>query len=303
MFTYDIFGLTIASEIELPDLISTPSNVAFDLAVRRNVPAAAGELKNDEAHVEFDGDKVTMSYPGVGVFLLRPCEQTIAVSVEPGADRLASLPLLGPVMAVYLHLIGRLVLHASAVQRQGRAIAFVGDKGAGKSTTAAACLRAGADLITDDLLVCDVSAEHRAFAEPGCPQLKLNIDSAMALPLAGSDALASPHPLFTKQILRLPEVSRKPSPMAAVCELVRGDRLTVTQLTPSQALGVVLRFGYVARYGSTFLSGLRGAAHFRRSSALADTGTVWRIQVGSTLKDLELQAPEMMDALIARSSE
>ena len=301
MLTYAIFGLIISSELVLAELTPTLVEGPADLTIRRTAPAASGQLLGDEAHVECAEGQVTMSYPGVGVFTLRPDDLTIEASVEPGADRLASLPLLGPVMAVHLHLSGKLVLHASAVQRQGRAIGFVGDKGAGKSTTAAACLRAGADLITDDLLVCNVSDERGAFAEPGGAQLKLNADSVVALPLASGDALASPHPLFSKQILRLPELARTPTPMAAICELVRGDRLVLTQLNPAEALGVVLRFGYVARYGPTFLSGSKGAAHFRRSIALADTGVVWRLQVAGSLRELELQAREMMDGLIARS--
>jgi hypothetical protein len=43
-------------------------------------------------------------------------------------------------------------LHASAVVLEGRAVLFAGDAGAGKSTTAAAMVRRGNSLLTDDIV-------------------------------------------------------------------------------------------------------------------------------------------------------
>lgn len=60
--------------------------------------------------------------------------------------------LVGPVMGYVLRRLGVLSLHASAVVIEGRAIAFCGDPGAGKSTTAAAFSANGFPLLTDDVL-------------------------------------------------------------------------------------------------------------------------------------------------------
>jgi hypothetical protein len=60
--------------------------------------------------------------------------------------------LVGPVLAFALRASGELVLHASAIQRAGGAVAFAGPHAAGKSTTAAACARSGLAVLTDDLL-------------------------------------------------------------------------------------------------------------------------------------------------------
>lgn len=61
-----------------------------------------------------------------------------------------------------LSLRGRTVLHASAVAIDGRAIAFSGHSGAGKTTTAHALVRAGATLICEDKLV----LHHDAAGDP-----------------------------------------------------------------------------------------------------------------------------------------
>jgi hypothetical protein len=48
---------------------------------------------------------------------------------------------------------GRVQLHGAAVEVDGRAIVFLGDKGAGKSTLSLALGRAGVTVLTDDQLV------------------------------------------------------------------------------------------------------------------------------------------------------
>jgi hypothetical protein len=60
--------------------------------------------------------------------------------------------LTGTVTAFILAAAGRYVLHGSAVDVEGEAIAFVGSSGQGKSTMAAIVCAAGAGLITDDIL-------------------------------------------------------------------------------------------------------------------------------------------------------
>jgi hypothetical protein len=86
---------------------------------------------------------------------------------------------------VYTYLISQVIsvallqqriesLHASAVAWRDRAIILVGDSGYGKSTLTAALLRAGAQLITDDLLVLQERDDGGYDAAPGAFRLKLD---------------------------------------------------------------------------------------------------------------------------------
>lgn len=68
---------------------------------------------------------------------------------------LASVLVNGYGMALLLGLRGHLVLHASAVEVDGRAYALVGRSGQGKTTVSALLCRAGARLVTDDVLRVD----------------------------------------------------------------------------------------------------------------------------------------------------
>lgn len=69
--------------------------------------------------------------------------------------------LLGPVLGVVLRLRGVTCLHASAVALGGKAIAFMGVPGAGKSTTAALFARNGHSILADDITA--LAERERSF--------------------------------------------------------------------------------------------------------------------------------------------
>jgi hypothetical protein len=88
--------------------------------------------------------------------------------------------LLGPVLGILLRARGRTCLHASVVAVGGRALAFLGPAGAGKSTIAAAFAQAGHAVLSDDLLVLGERG-GRFWAEPGYSRLRLWPDSVEGL--------------------------------------------------------------------------------------------------------------------------
>ncbi len=69
-----------------------------------------------------------------------------------GRSQVLPIVLPGTVAAFLLAMSGRCVLHASAVDLGGVALAFVGASGQGKSTMAALFCASGAPLVTDDVL-------------------------------------------------------------------------------------------------------------------------------------------------------
>lgn len=81
----------------------------------------------------------------------RLTEITVRCDEPVALDEMAAF-LLGPVMGVVLRLRGMTCLHASAVSAYGKAIAFVGIAGAGKSTTAALFAQKGHAVLSDDIV-------------------------------------------------------------------------------------------------------------------------------------------------------
>ena len=89
------------------------------------------------------------------------------------------LDVLGRVIPTAMHAAGALCLHGSAVELATGAVAFLAPKRHGKSTLAHALARAGARVVTDDVVAIDLEPEPRM--RPGVPQLRLMRDAARRL--------------------------------------------------------------------------------------------------------------------------
>jgi hypothetical protein len=83
------------------------------------------------------------------------------------------LSLLGPISCALLHQQKRYALHGSAVSKEGKAIAFLGHSGLGKSTLAAHFVSRGYEFLSDDVLLMDLIAE-KATLFPSVPSCKLD---------------------------------------------------------------------------------------------------------------------------------
>jgi hypothetical protein len=134
---YGIDGATshhhVASALKIPQKVPEPAPTDFNY---RALP--------DHFVFEFRGDPIfTIDLKGQEVSL---CPQA---PVTP--ERLPRL--LHAFVPKILSLRGHFVLHAAAVAIDGRVLAFSGLSGAGKSTTAAALVAAGAVAVCDDQLV------------------------------------------------------------------------------------------------------------------------------------------------------
>lgn len=96
----------------------------------------------------------------------------ICVHSSPGVDEEFASLLVGGLLATVLTLKGCSVLHASAVEVSGRAVAFVAGSGMGKTTLAALCCAAGARLVTDDVLRVEI-ANGQGWCFSGSCELRI----------------------------------------------------------------------------------------------------------------------------------
>ena len=289
-FSYKAFGLRIASDLELPELERFSSDV-FDLRVEWLESLTADSVADISPMPTADG-RIVLSFARVAAFSIEPHERRVTVQPAEGAESVARLPLLGPVMAIWLHLDRRLVLHGSGVACGSGVVAFVGDKGAGKSTTAAASVLAGWPLVSDDLLVCGPTLTGWK-AEATYAQLKLNPDAAEAIKLEQGDFLPSPHAHFYKRQVRLPVYKAEAIPFRALCVLERSDIFALNRRSSELGLAAVLRFAYVLRYAHLFVAGTDAVEHFSRCVAFAQAVPIFTLKVPSTLDQLSLAVSQL----------
>jgi len=142
---------------------------------------------------------------------------------------------------------GALVVHASAVSVEGRAVLFAGRAGAGKSTLAALLAREGATILADDGVLLEESAGGLR-AVPSYPGLRLFSDSsaAAALTLAGPERGDD----FTKRRVvdaTKPEMFQSAAaPLGRIYVLSEGPALSIDRVSRRDAAMEIVRHAYRA---------------------------------------------------------
>ena len=108
----------------------------------------------------------------------------IVIEPAPGvADNIIRPGILGPVFSLLLRQRGLLAIHASCVAIDGKAVAFIGNSGWGKSTLANAFYNQGYPLLTDDVMAIQVNegSKTHPITFPAYPSVKLLPDAAASL--------------------------------------------------------------------------------------------------------------------------
>jgi len=225
-----VYGLVVRSDIELPELQSVDSEDTTDDAVIQRgqispVPESAGG--SDGERFQADPEKCHLTYDGVGSFLIESGERiqydpATAQATQTGAFRKI---LLNQGLGLLLHQRGYLVLHASAVSIGGRAVVFLGERGAGKSTTAAALHLRGFPVIADDVVGITIENGEPTVV-PGVAHLHLTADTAGLLDIEHSTTEGTTR----KRQYRAEGVST-PVPLRRIYHLEGGESVSLRTLS------------------------------------------------------------------------
>ena len=232
-FAYRAYGLTVHADLALPGLRPGAPGAPADLVV------AAGPV---EGPTGFAGTRTVLRPPSGGALAVEH-GRTITLDEEGGHAAYLRIAAVTMGLATALHQRGALVLHAGAVVVAGGAVAFVGHRGAGKSTTTTAMARAGHPLVTDDVLVVpDVAAPVVA---PGYAAVKLCDDAAAAL-FGAADALPELYAGAGKRSWAPAAAPAAPVPLRAVYVLGFGDALQAERLGARDAVLSLLPHVYTS---------------------------------------------------------
>jgi len=220
--SYALCGLRVASDLRLPDLLPwTDDERAPDVEIRLgDVPERLEEPVHAGPLLQVGADgSCRFAVAGVATYLV---EAGRRITVQPlmAADAPdVRVFLLGSVFGALCHQRGLLPLHAGCVEIGGRAVAFAGESGVGKSTLTAAFLRRGFPVLADDVTVVDVAAPGGPLVLPSFPRIKLWRDAAdgLKLPTAGLERIRAQLEKFHVPVEA--GFRTEPLPLAAVYHL------------------------------------------------------------------------------------
>lgn len=249
MAVYKAFGLTISSDIPLPELQGQqcPNVGQADISIQTaDLSHLWARMEGEEKRLVVRDNIVLFNLPDIGTFCIEDGD-TIQVSPANGSDpNQIRLYILGTCIGVILLQRKILPLHGSAIAIHGKAYAVVGESGAGKSTLATVLLNRGYQLLSDDVIPVMFTEDHMPLAMPSYPRQKLWEESICQLGMKSADY----QPLFERETkFSIPADSRfyaNPLPLAGIFELVKtqDNQLGFQQILGIERISVLHRHTY-----------------------------------------------------------
>lgn len=275
MPVYTAYGLGIDSYLALPELVSGANQI--DLTVKYGcISNKPRELNNSKFHYWRNGQETGLCWQELGTFLIRAGKEIIIDLVPDINEQNLHPALLGACMAVALHQRGYLILHASAVKVNNKAIAFIGNKGWGKSTIASAFIAQGYKFITDDVLAINLK-DDKPIVYPSFLQLKLCPDAIVSM---GEDPETLPRvtsQTAKRQYKPSHNFDANPVPLGSIFLLNKADVLKISQIAAGDSILPLFAHSYGARFGKELLH-LGEAEHFLQCSHLANQVGIYSLQ-------------------------
>lgn len=254
---YRIFGLSVASDIPLPEATpaALPPGTEPDVVVE--VGQVPGELalgKRLAPWIAVEASRLCLlTFEGLGRILVG--KDRIVVEKHPDAtyDDLRGF-MLGSAFGAMLHQRGLVPLHVSALETPDGVVAFTGESGAGKSTLAAVLNKEmGWPLVSDDVAVAHVSG-NRIFLQSGVNTVKLWRD-ALDMLNQPSEGLRRDLTRFNKfHAVRSEKFTKADEqlPLSCLFRLEWGSVVEAIRLPPRQAFATALGTVYRPLFATLF---------------------------------------------------
>jgi hypothetical protein len=296
---YSFFGTVLSSPVAFDGLreIEVDGLVQDGIVLRfGDVPSALQNVVWSSPFIAIDQSGAALiEIPVIGRFLVRDGRDILFSEVAGATVATIQSAIVSFVAGAILHQRSTLPLHASCVELEGKVVAIAGPSGHGKSTLAAALVRQGGALITDDIAV--VRWLHGApHVEPGANGLRLWPDAADA---AGciDENWAPVRQGHRKRVYLAPAGSGDPRRLEAILRLaIEDDSLEpgVRRLSGLSAIVPMRNLVYRANLG-THLG--RQAALFVDLSRLSDCVPIFEFRRPWALSQLGIAVDMVREVL------
>jgi hypothetical protein len=178
-YYYTAYGLTIGSEIPL-SYLKEIEPVEVDLTIKRGQLPPSPPWRETklyraglQARLAHSGpDQVWLDWGPLGQFMALNGTELL-VETTTTDESLLSLFTMSEAVGLLLFQRGYFLLHGSAIQINDKGIVFVGQPGAGKSTTVAAFANRGVRIMSDDLVCIRVNEQGKPTLIPAFSQIKI----------------------------------------------------------------------------------------------------------------------------------
>ncbi len=202
-------------------------------------------------------------------------------------------PLL-PLLAVWYHDRDVQLIHAGLVSRGGHGVLLPGGGGAGKSTSALACLDAGFDYLGDDYVGLQVRTNGCFVGHSLYNSTWLEPDHMARFPLLPPHGIHGKNPSEDKALVLLTRVFPKRlarSTPIRVLALPRVAHASATRCRPASKVEALLALSPTSLFALPFRPGARG---FQRLSQLVERVPCHWLELGRDLTEIPHRVEELL---------
>ncbi|SDO00195.1 HPr kinase/phosphorylase [Alkalicoccus daliensis] len=273
---YQAFGLNIFSSFPLKGMKEAAFDMMDVFIERKDLAAEWEEKAAPGTHFVFDPVRVLFKIDDAGIFAV---ERGVLIEFHPFISTSESkirLYLMGSCMGILLMQRNILPMHGSALNIYGKAVIITGDSGAGKSTTAAALMKKGCRLISDDVIPVHWETETPKIF-PAYPQQKLWKKSLDAFGIKDNNF----EPVIEREekfnVPVVDQFENKPLPVGGIFELICSDNKNINVTRISGLSGIELL--YKNTYRNFFIAPCGWEEwHFQAMVKLAAAADIHSIQ-------------------------
>lgn len=281
MYKYKSFGLNIHSEIFLPELAVDDSYKPDLLIHFGDFNEFSGETVVEGEYFRLTENSIYRFWNDIGKFKINNGNE---ITVKPAKDVnevVFRSFILGTVMASLLYQRGLFVLHASAVNVNDEVIAFLGNKGYGKSSTAMTFYKEGYPIIADDYIA--IKPNSVPLVYPGFPSLRLSYKSRVQGDFSQERVYYKDVEIDKIHVPANGNFSLSKIPLKKLYVLKRGNQLKISEFTPQEALMKLVEntFGISRFRKSDFVDNLK------QCSSLLDHIDISLLEVPDSLEELQ----------------
>lgn len=195
MYYYKIYSFTIKVPFLINELIEIPLQKTDISITEGHVPnnlediVSEGNFFNNHILYQVNTNRsILLFIKDIGYYYITDKNTLVVQRLEGVSDEDITIYLLGFCFGFLISLHENFALHGSAVKINDEScVIFVGESGAGKSTTAAKFVTKGCKLIADDVCLITFDNKNQPLVHPAYPQIKLWEDSAENLNLEKTD--------------------------------------------------------------------------------------------------------------------
>lgn len=243
--SYSAFGLTVQSDLELPELPlrDGAANDRADVSVtlgELDCPELAGADSGSVVHAGPDEYYLTFDLVDIAI---RDGREIVVSPTGAVPSEILRHVVLGPAFNHLLHQRGHFVLHGSVVEVDGAAVAFLGDSGQGKTTTAMAFLLDGHRVLSDDVTPV-VAGRDGPAVRSGYSAIKLDpaVVDRFDVPVGEPQHICERR---DKHFYPLPyDQPAEPVPIDRVYVLADADRVAVGEMTAARRVMTLVENTY-----------------------------------------------------------